>query len=334
MTRRRSTGRVRVARAMWYARKGVAELRAAPLPAPGPGQALVRSLYSGISRGTERLVFYGAVGRSEWERMRGPAMEGAFPFPVKYGYCATGVVEEGPQPLRGQTVFCLHPHQDVFIVPAAALTPIPAEVPARRATLAANMETALNAVWDSGAGPGDHIVIVGAGVVGLLVTSIATRLAGAVVTAVDADAQRRLLVESFGATFALPSEAPGDADVVFHASASAAGLNTAIACAGFEGTIVEMSWYGDTMTAVDLGGAFHSRRLKLVSSQVGHVSASRRPRWDFGRRMQAAMRLLSTSALDALVGEEIAFAHAPRELPRILAPGAPGLAPIIRYGDD
>ena len=191
MMTRRSTGKTRIARAIWYAKKGVAELRAAPLPRPQPGEALVRTLFSGISRGTERLVFNGAVGQSEWERMRGPNQEGAFSFPVKYGYCATGVVEEGPPELVGRTVFCLHPHQDYFNVPAAALVPVPDGVPARRATLTANMETALNALWDGGAGPGDRIVVVGAGVVGLLVTSLAARLPGAEVTAVDVDESRR-----------------------------------------------------------------------------------------------------------------------------------------------
>ena len=178
-------------------------------------------------------------------------------------------------------------------MPAAALVPVPDGVPARRATLAANMETALNALWDGGAGPGDRIVVVGAGVVGLLVTSLAARLPGAEVTAVDVDESRRPLVESLGARFARPEQAPRDADIVFHASATAAGLETAIKCAGFEGTIVEMSWYGDKPVEVDLGGAFHSRRLKLVSSQVGQVAASRRPRWDYRRRVEAAMRLLA-----------------------------------------
>src|SRR5262245_54936539 len=179
MMTRRSTGKTRIARAIWYAGKGVAELRPAPLARPQPGQALVRTLFSGISRGTERLVLNGAVGRSEWERMRAPHQEGAFPFPVKYGYCATGVVEEGPAELTGRTVFCLHPHQDYFNLPAGALVPVPDGVPARRATLTANMETALNAAWDAGAGPGDRIVVVGAGVVGLLVTSLVARLPGA-----------------------------------------------------------------------------------------------------------------------------------------------------------
>jgi threonine dehydrogenase-like Zn-dependent dehydrogenase len=326
-----SGDKARTARALWYAGKGVVELREAALPPLGPGEARVRALYSGISRGTERLVFHGAIGRSEWERMQCPMQEGAFPFPVKYGYCVAGVVEDGPAFLVGRNVFCLHPHQDVLQVPAARLAPIPGRIPARRATLAANMETALNALWDSGAGPGDRIVVVGAGIVGLLVASLAGRLPGAAVTAVDVDAGRRDLVVEMGATFAKPEAAPAEADVVFHASASAAGLETAIACAGLEAAIVELSWYGDKPVEAKLGGAFHSRRLKLISSQVGHVSPGRRPRWDFRRRMDAALRLLDVEQFDLLVAEEIALEDAPRELPRILAPGAHGLAPVIRY---
>jgi len=331
MMTRRSTGKTRMARAIWYPKKGMAELRAAALPGPQPGEALVRTLFSCISRGTERLVFNGAISQSEWERMRGPHQEGAFSFPVKYGYCATGVVEEGPPQLLGRTVFCLHPHQDYFNVPAATLVPVPDGVPARRATLTANMETALNALWDGGAGPGDRIVVVGAGVIGLLVTSLAARLPGAEVTTLDVDESRRPLVESLGGRFLRPDEAPQDADIALHCSATAAGLDTAIRCAGLEGTIVEMSWYGDKAVSIDLGGAFHSRRLKLVSSQVGLVAASRRPRWDYRRRVEAAARLLAVPALDALVAEEVAFEDAPRELARILAPGAAGLAPVICY---
>ncbi len=331
MTTRRSVGKSRMARSLWYPKKGVVELRAGPLPPPGPGEARVRTLFSGISRGTERLVFSGAVGESEWQRMRGPMQEGAFPFPVKYGYCAVGVVEEGPTELRGKTVFCLHPHQDYFNAPAEALAVVPEAVPARRATLAANMETALNALWDAGAGPGDRIVVVGAGVVGLLVASLAARLPGATVTAVDVDKSRRPILEALGADLATPDKAPSEADIVVHASATAAGLNTAITCAGPEGTIVEMSWYGDKPVTVDLGGAFHSRRLKLISSQVSLISTGRRLRWDYRRRREMALSLLAEPALDALVAEEIAFADAPRELPRIFAPGAHGLAPVIRY---
>ncbi len=327
--------RALTARALWYVGRGAVELREAPLPELRSGGARVRTLFSGISRGTERLVLQGAIGCGEWERMRCPMQEGAFPFPVKYGYCAVGIVEEGPADLLGQAVFCLHPHQDIFQVPADRLAVVPEQIPPRRATLAANMETALNAVWDGGAGPGDRIVVMGAGVVGLLVAFLAARLPGAAVTVADVEAGRRPLAEALGAGFAAPDEAPVEADVVFHASASAAGLNSAIACAGLEGTVVEMSWYGDKPVEVGLGGAFHSRRLRLVSSQVGQVSPGRRPRWDYGRRMAAALRLLDHPALDLLVAEEIAFEDAPREMPRILAPGtsgrAHGLAPVIRY---
>jgi len=325
-----TAGKAHVARALWYASKHVVEVREASLPTPGPGEARVRTLFSGVSRGTERLVFNGAIGRSEWESMRCPMQEGSFPFPVKYGYCAAGVVEEGPD-LVGRNVFCLHPHQDVFNAPVQSLARVPPNVPMQRATLAANMETALNALWDSGAGPGDRIVVVGAGVVGLLVASLAAWLPGADVTAIDVDESRQPAAKALGVVFASPERAPGDADIVFHASASAAGLRTAINCAGFEATIVELSWYGDRPVEAGLGGTFHSRRLKLVSSQVGHVSAGRRPRWDYRRRMGMALRLLAEPALDALLGEEVAFADAPRELPRILAPGAHGLAPVIRY---
>jgi len=328
---------MQVARALWYVGPGVVQMRTHALEAPGPGEALVRTLFTGISRGTERLVSSGAIPEAEWETMRCPLQQGAFPFPVKYGYCATGIVEDGPAELKGRTVFCLHPHQDLFIAPVPMLVPVPDGIPARRATLAANMETALNAHWDAGTGPGDRIVVVGAGVVGLMVASVAARLPGEDVTVVDLDPARRGIVEALGARFAAPDEiypAKGaePADIVFHTSVSEAGLNAAIACAGVEGTIVELSWYGDKHVAVELGGSFHSRRLRLISSQVGQVSPSRRPRWSYARRMGAALRLLADPALDALVAEEIKFADAPKRLPELLAPGARGLAPVVVYG--
>ena len=360
-----------MARGLWYVRPGQVELRHAPMPPLEPGKVQVRALFSGVSRGTERLVLAGLVPEHERERMRAPLQEGTFPFPVKYGYCAVGTVEAGPPELMGRAVFCLHPHQDVFQVPLSMAVPLPDGLPPRRATLAANMETALNALWDSGAGPADRIVVVGAGIVGLLVAYLAARLPGSHVTVVDPVEARRALVEAFGGRFSSPtvafpsplvgevarsagggggsvasgahpppplrgtSPARGEekysADVVFHTSASEAGLATAIAAAGMEGTIVELSWYGDKQIAVPLGGAFHSQRLRLVSSQVGQISAGRRPRWDYRRRMDAALRLLADDRLDALLTTEIAFDEAPAKLPGLLEPDAPGLAPVIRY---
>jgi len=317
--------------ALWYVALRQARLLPAPLAAIGPGLARIRTLYTGISRGTERLVFEGRVGDGERARMRAPLQEGDFPFPVKYGYCAVGEVEAGAVSLLGRTVFALHPHQDRFVVPETALVPVPAAVPPRRATLAANMETALNALWDSGAGPGDRIVIVGAGLIGMLVAALATGLPGADVTLVDKRADRRPLAEAWGASFAVPPAMPDEADVVFHASQSADGLAAALAAAGDEARVVELSWYGEGAVPAPLGGAFHSRRLALISSQVGQVAASRRPRWNHRRRLGKALALLADPRLDALITGEVSFADLPAALPGILAPGAAGLATVVRY---
>lgn len=320
------------ATALWYVKPGVADLRAADAGDIHGGEAVaVRTLWSALSRGTERLVAAGLVPLSEHARMRAPLQDGDFPFPVKYGYCAVGIVEAGPDVLVGRTVFCLHPHQDRFVAPIGLVAPVPPSVPARRAVLAANMETALNGLWDAGAGPGDRIVVVGGGVVGLLVAALAVRLPGSEVTVVDVDPARGPIAGALGAAFALPADAPADADLVIHTSASPQGLATALGCAGMEATVLELSWYGEGAVPVPLGGAFHSRRLRLVSSQVGHVAPSRRPRWSHGRRLATALVLLDDPRLDALITEEVAFSDLPAAVPRILAPGAPGLVTAVRY---
>ena len=296
-----------------------------------PGDVLLRTLYSGISRGTERLVFEGRVPASEAERMRGPNMAGSFPFPVKYGYCAVGVIEGGPTHLIGRHAFALHPHQQRFALPAAQITILPDSLPARRAVLAANMETALNALWDAGAGPGDSIAVVGAGVIGLLVASLAAKLPGADVTIIDIDASRASLAAALGCRFSTDGTGAEDADIVVHTSASAAGLNKAISLCGFEGTILELSWHGTGETPVALGGAFHARRLKLISSQVGHVAGNRRARWSHARRMAKALELLGDERLDALITDDIPFTDAPTRLPALFAPGAKGLTAVLTY---
>lgn len=293
--------------------------------------ALVRTKWSAVSRGTERLVFEGRVPASEYARMRGPHQEGDFPFPVKYGYAAAGIVEDGPPDLIGKDVFALYPHQDRFVIEAEALVPVPEAVPLRRAALAANMETALNALWDSEAGPCCRILIIGGGVVGLLVAALAARLPGASVCVADIDEGKRPITEKLGARFARPEETPGEADIVFHTSGASAGLELALQCAGFEARIVEMSWYGDASINVPLGGSFHSKRLTLQSSQVGHVAPRQRPRWPHARRLAAALSLLADPVFDALITEEVAFAALPEKLPHILSPHAPGLAPVVRY---
>lgn len=319
------------ARALWYVAPGKVELRSETLGQLGDANLLVRSLFSATSRGTERQVLNGNIPSGEWKRMRAPLQSGDFPFPVKYGYCATGRVEAGPADLVGARVFVLHPHQDWFVAPASMAMTLPAAIPERRATLAANMETALNALWDGGAGPADHIVVVGAGVVGLLIAYLAARLPGARVTVTDIVPERATIAEELGARFADARDLAGaGADVVFHTTASEAGAATALSACGLEGTVVEVSWYGNRPVALPLGEAFHSQRLRIVSSQVGLVSPGRRPRWDYRRRIEAAIALLDDPLLDRLLGAEIAFEDAPRLLPGLLH-SSDGLAPIIRY---
>jgi NADPH:quinone reductase-like Zn-dependent oxidoreductase len=326
------------AQALWYVAPGRADIRDEPLAEPRPGEVRVRALHSAISRGTERLVLAGRVPPSEFDRMRAPFMAGAFPFPVKYGYAVAGRVEQGPAALQGRLVFALHPHQSLFNLPAEAVVPIPEGVPAARAVLAANMETALNAMWDAAPGPADRIAVVGAGVVGALVAYLCGRLPGAQVTLVDVEPSRAELARALGVSFTTPDVAQGnsgfgDCDLVVHASGSAAGLATALSLAGEEATVLEMSWYGTDEVSVALGGAFHSRRLKLISSQVGKVSASHRARWSYARRLAAALDLLADPKLDTLLAPAIKFSDLPARLPDMLAPKSGVLCQLVTYPD-
>jgi NADPH:quinone reductase-like Zn-dependent oxidoreductase len=311
-------GTADIAQALWYVAPGRVEIREERLAAPRPGEVRVRALFGALSRGTEALVLAGRVPESEFERMRAPFMGGHFPFPIKYGYATVGRIENGPQEQLGRIVFALHPHQHLFNIPESAIVALPETVLPQRAVLAANMETALNAVWDSAAGPADRIAIVGAGTVGALVAFLCGGLAGAEVMLVDINERRAELAQKLGVRFAKPETAKGDCDLVVHASGTAAGLRTALALAGEEATVLELSWYGDTPVAAPLGGAFHSRRLRLISSQVGQVASSHRPRWTHNRRLAAAIALLADSRLDALLAPMVSFYDLPRRLPDIL----------------
>lgn len=307
------------ARALWFPSPGTCEIRDEALPPPAKGQVLVRMLFSGVSRGTENLVFNGRVPTSEFERMRGPHMGGEFPFPVKYGYSAVGRIESGNASLLGRTVFCLHPHQDVFTVGETAVTVLPDGLPPARAVLTANMETALNIVWDAGILPGDRVVVFGAGVVGALVAYLASRIAGTEVLLIDRNPARRALAASLDLDFASGDEVTGKFDVAVNASGSAEALARAIELAGQEARVVEASWHGDRPVSLPLGGAFHARRLTIVSSQVGSVPPSRRARWTYARRLAKALDLLRDDRLDVLISGETRFADIEKAYPAILA---------------
>jgi NADPH:quinone reductase-like Zn-dependent oxidoreductase len=313
--------------------EGRAELRVESVAAPAPGEVRLRALFGAVSRGTERLVFNGRVPASEHQRMRGPSMAGSFPFPVKYGYATVARVEQGPPELQGATVFALHPHQSVFNAAADSVVALPPGVAPARAVLAANMETALNALWDGAPGPADRIAVVGGGVVGLLAARLCARLPGAVVTLVDVVPARAEIARALGADFAAPAAAQTGCDLVFHASGTAAGLATALRLAGDEATVVELSWYGAGEVAAPLGEDFHSRRLRLVSSQVGRVAPSHRPRWSGRRRLAAALALLADPVFDILLAPAVPFHELPGRLPEIFGSQTDARCPLIRYPD-
>lgn len=321
------------ARAFWIREPGHGRILCAGLPPRQAGEVRVRALWSGISRGTEALVFRGRVPPSQYAAMRAPFQEGDFPGPVKYGYSSVGVVEEGPDDLRGRTVFCLHPHQDRYCVPAEAAHPLPAGVPPPRAVLAANMETAVNVVWDARPGPGDEIVVIGGGVVGLLAASLCRDLPGARVTVVDPARPRAAVAAALGLGYRPRPPDAASADLVIHASGRPDGLRAALEAAGHEATVVEASWYGTAQVPLPLGEAFHARRLTLRGSQVGHVPPGRAPRWSRRRRLALALSLLADPRLDALLTGESPF----EELPAVLAALAAGpgdtLCHRIRYPD-
>ena len=312
-----------LARAFWTIARGQGEIRDENLPAPAADELRLHALASGVSRGTEALVFATAVPPSQYEVMRAPLMGGAFPAPVKYGY---SLVARDPS---GQRVFVLHPHQDVCNAPAAMCIPVPPSVPTARAVLGANMETAVNILWDAAPLAGERILVVGAGVVGLLAAALCARVPGATVTLVDLNPTRAALAAKFNCRFTPPDAAPPDQDLVIHASASEAGLRLALSRAGFEARIIEASWFGDTAPSVPLGEAFHSRRLRLIATQVGAVAPAMRGRRTYGQRLALALDLLADPVFDALLDGPTRFEHLPTAMPAILAPG--GLCHVVTY---
>lgn len=318
-------------RSFWLGSPGQGEIRETTVEEPGESEVLVRALCSGVSRGTETLVFRGGVPESQYAAMRAPFQEGEFPGPVKYGYLSVGRVEEGPAELAGRTVFCLYPHQTRYVVPAAAVTVVPDDVPATRAILAGTVETAVNALWDAAPLIGDRIAVIGGGMVGCSVAALLARYPGVRVQLVDADPSRADIAHALGVGFALPADALGECDLVVHASASEQGLARSLELLRDEGTVIELSWYGDRRVCLPLGEAFHSRRLTVRSSQVGTVSPARRNSRTYADRLALALDLLADPAFDALVTGECRFEELPEVMPALASGELPGLCHRVLY---
>lgn len=319
------------ARAFWVQAPGRGEIRDMDLPAPETGQALVGSRYSGISRGTETLVFDGGVPANQHGVMRAPFQEGDFPGPLKYGYLNVGRVEQGPADLVGRTVFTLYPHQDRFVAPVEALSPVPDDVPAERAVLAGTVETAVNALWDASPKVGDRVAVVGAGMVGCCVARLVSRVPGTRVQLVDVVPERAETADALGVEFDSPDRADADCDLVFHTSATEAGLTRSLELLAPEGEVVELSWYGDRQVILPLGGDFHSQRLAVRASQVGMISPVRRSRYNHSERLALALRLLADPAFDALLTGQSRFEELPQVLPRLADGSLPALCHRVVY---
>ncbi|MEU6748372.1 zinc-binding alcohol dehydrogenase [Spirillospora sp. NPDC046719] len=319
------------ARAFWIRSPGEGEIRPVELPEPGPGEVVVRTVFSGVSRGTETLVFRGGVPENQYAVMRAPFQDGAFPGPVKYGYLNVGVVEHGPPELAGRHVFCLYPHQTRYVVPEGAVVPVPDGVPPERAVLAGTVETAVNALWDAAPLVGDRIAVVGAGMVGCSVAGVLAGLPGCDVQLVDVDPARAETARALGVRFALPGDADGGRDLVFHASATEDGLVRSLELLAPEGEVIELSWYGDRKVSLPLGEFFHSRRLAVRASQVGMVAPARRSRRSFGDRLALALRLLAAPAFDALITGNSPFDELPQAMARLARGEPPALCHRIDY---
>ncbi len=317
--------------AFWLRAPGIGEIRPVPLATPGRDEVLVRTLRSGISRGTETLVFNGHVPASQYDTMRAPFQDGDFTGPLKYGYLSVGVVEQGPPELRGRTVFCLYPHQSAYVVPVGAVTVVPDDVPDARAVLAGTVETAVNVLWDAAPLLGDRVTVVGAGMVGCCVARLLARMPGVQVTLVDVDPTRADTAAALGAEFALPADAADGRDLVVHSSATSAGLQHSLELLAPEGTVIDLSWYGDAEVKLSLGGSFHTRRLSIRSSQVGTVAAARRGRRTSAERLALALDLLRDTAFDALLSGESRFDELPDIMPRLAAGTLPALCHTLSY---
>jgi threonine dehydrogenase-like Zn-dependent dehydrogenase len=322
-----------LAHAFWLRGPGCGEIRPVELPDPGPADVVVRTVRSGISRGTETLVFRGGVPPDQRTKMRAPFQEGDFPGPVKYGYLNVGAVLEGPPELRGRTVFCLFPHQTVYVVPAAAVSIVPEGIPPARAVLAGTVETAINALWDAAPLLGDRVVVVGAGMLGCCVARLLRRFPAVHVTLVDIDPERAEIAEALGVEFALPEDADGGCDLAVHTSATSAGLQRSLDLLAAEGTVIDLSWYGDTEVRLSLGGAFHAGRLAIRSSQVGVVAPARAARRTPADRVALALELLHDPAFDVLLTGESHFDELPEVMARLSQGTLPAVCHTITYGE-
>lgn len=302
---------------VWFPARGEVELRDEEVGSVGPHDVRVRAIASAISHGTELLVLRGQV--PEGLELDLPTLRGSFGFPIKYGYASAGrVVEVGAEVhslAPGDAVFVHHPHQAEYVVPSSMPIRLPAGLDPMLGVFVANLETATNIVLDAAPRLGERVIVFGQGVVGLLITQLLRRTGISQLTVVEPVARRRELALRVGADAALvPIEGEAvtgaDFDIAIEASGNGAALDAALASVVFAGSVVVCSWYGTKPVPLTLGGAFHRRRLRIVSSQVGTIDPALQPRWSRERRLEVALGLLRELELESLITHRVPIERA------------------------
>jgi len=290
-----------------------------------PDQVLVRSLYSLVSTGTERLVMTSELDEPTRKRMSLPLMKGTFDQDFTYGYSLTGVIEQGPADLVGQHVHLLHPHQSYAIVATSDITVIP-EALAERAVLVSNLETVINAVWDSQVSLGDEVLVIGYGIIGALLVQLLRQMPGVTVRVYDIDPTKQQLANPYET-----GNPAKEFDIVFHTSGSSSGLQYGIDQLKPEGTLMELSWYGGRKVEVALGQSFHYDRKKIISTQVSTIPHCRAQRWDYARRKQLAISLLSLIDFEHLIMNSISFSEAVHFFGKLRRGEVKDIGTLIKY---
>ena len=320
------------ASAYWVVEQARGEIRESPLPRLPEKGCEIAVTCSGISPGTERLVGTGGVPDDLAERMACRYMEGRFSFPLKYGYATVGRVGAGEG--RGERVFCMHPHQDRIRVDASHIVALPEYIPDHRACLLPNLETAWNAVMDGDLPAGEaNPGVVGGGPVGTLVAFVLARNSGDRVPLFETDADRRKRISRLGWADSRDPDTAGDTDFthLFHCSGTSQGLQFSIDHVGFEGTVIDLSWYGDRRVCLELGRSFHYDRKRIIASQVSTLAAPVRAAMSLAGRTELILELLVDRGLDAMIGPLVPFADLPGFMEKLYGGHTPGLCPVVTY---
>jgi threonine dehydrogenase-like Zn-dependent dehydrogenase len=314
-------------KALWHLSRSKSVLQQDELPLLH--NTIVQSLYSLISAGTEKLVAKGFVPEKLHGTMTVPYMQGTLGLPVKYGYSLTGKIVESEVFEKDALVHIMHPHQDIICVDAKHCMLIPDYIPVKRATLVANMETVINAIWDADLQKGTSVLVAGYGTIGALLARICKTQFDCNVYLIEKNENRAILLERHG--YRLATENDILYDVAFNCTANETALQYCIDHVGEEGSVIELSWYGDKKVSLSLGESFHTMRKKIISSQVSSIPKAKRASWNYENRKQLAFSYLNDAFFDELITNEIPFAETQNFFEKLRSENLSGIGYCIKY---